>query len=919
MKNYFLLLLLALFVNHDNVFAGDYWTKTDPSSLKEMYHDVQAKKAAYHTLHTEFFQRFLKEAPDYEYDRNQYSNIVVELPLPYGGFQSFRIFNSPVMEEGLAEKFPEINTYIAISNDGFSYGRVDFTLQGFHAMIFTEDGTFYIDPVSRQSAQHYISYYRKDFQSDKIVHPCLVHDDEDGRDHNPEAFVYDEMLDFTSQGRPKIEIGSELRTYRLAVAATGEYTIFHGGTVASALSAIVTTVNRVNGVYERDLSVRLILIANNDLIIYTNPNTDPYTNGNPSLMIGENQTNITNVIGAANYDIGHVFGTNSGGLAGLGVVCNNTSKARGVTGSASPVGDPFDIDYVAHEIGHQFGASHSFNSTAGGCSGNRSSNNAFEPGSGSTIMAYAGLCNPENLQNQSHDYFHAISFINMFNYIVNGNGNNCPVRTNTGNSIPEITMITPSSTYTIPISTPFEMRAMATDADGDVLTYCWEQYDRQNTATPINSPSGNQPIFRSFPPTTNPNRVFPRWSDILNNTQTMGELLPNYSRDMSFRLYVRDNKPGAGGVFVTNFNDNDPPSVVRVTVTANAGPFVVTNPNTAAVSWSPGSVVTVSWNVAGTTGNGVNCSAVDILLSVDGGENFNIVLAESVPNNGSASITVPSQNTNQARVMVRCANNIFFDVSDANFSIIFDCNSVNSTITIHSVSNDTLICVGDNLQLSVDASTPDLDLTYQWLRNGVEIPGATNAVYNITNAQMANSGVYACRVSTICSQATTSGISVQVSTRPPAPQLFNNNGQLVSDYTATNIWYLNGQVIPGVSSFTFTPELPGVYTVSAVMNGCPSAPSNAIEISDVNSIDAINPENNVLIFPNPSNGVFTVVVENHSGKFELELLDILGKSVYRTEFSGNSHIINAADFSKGTYFVRIQSQQGNVVKKILIN
>jgi hypothetical protein len=915
MKKYYITLLLALFFL--NVFSTNFWNTVSKDRLSGLPQQIAATKASYLRLNAQELDAYLRQAPLFNFNHNEASNVVVELPLPGGGFESFKIFNAPIMDDALATQYPDINTYMAISSDGASYGRIDYTYKGFHAMIFTLEGTFFIDPYTDMSSEFYISYFRKYFVSNKEVHPCLFEDEH--HHEEPDSHLHDHhILDFDIASRPKIGNGTQLRTYRLAVAATGEYTIFHGGTVAAALSAIVSTINRVNGVYERDMSIRMILVGNNDAIIYTNPATDPYTNGDAGAMINQNQTNLNNVIGSANYDIGHVFGTNSGGLAQLGSVCSNNNKARGVTGGPAPVGDPFDIDYVAHEIGHQFGAGHTFNTPTGSCGQNRSNQNAYEPGSGSTIMAYAGLCGAENIQNQSNDYFHVESYRQIYNFAISGNGNNCANRTNTGNNIPQITSITPTNTYTIPKSTPFELKATATDPDGDVLTYCWEQFDRQNSATAITNPTGNQPLFRSFSPVEHGVRVFPKWSDILNNTSTIGERLPDYGRDMTFRLLVRDNRPGAGAALATNFDQTLPPSLVKVTVSNNAGPFLVTNPNTANVSWSPGQTETITWNVAGTTANGVNCNAVDIYLSIDGGQNFNILLAEGVPNNGSTVITVPAQNTAQARVMVRCANNIFFDVSDANFTIEFNCSSVDPQISINSVSNDTTICVGDNLVLSVNATSPDLTLSYQWIKNGVDIQGQISSTFTINNAQTSASGVYSCRVSNICNQINTSNIGVQVSSRPATPLLLDNGGQLVSDWTGTNQWYLNGQVIEGATNFIYDPVVSGVYTVSSVMNNCPSLPSNAIEII-IASLKQVDAFGGVSVYPNPSNGNFTIEMKEFVKDVQLEIFNLIGKVVYSSSMNSSVKEVNVSNLPKGAYFIKLHSEELSTMKKIVIN
>ncbi len=331
--------------------------------------------------------------------------------------------------------------------------------------------------------------------------------------------------------------GGTLRTYRAAIAATGEYTTFHGGTVAGGLAGIVTTLNRVNGVYERDLSVRMILIANNNLIVYTNGATDPYTNGNGSTMLGQNQSNLDSVIGTANYDIGHVVSTGGGGVATLNSPCNATTKARGVTGSGSPIGDPFDIDYVAHEMGHQFGGNHTFNGGTGSCAGgNRSAANAFEPGSGSTIQAYAGICGSEDLQNNSDDYFHVRSLEEMVAFT---NGTSCDLEPPNGNTAPAAT---PAAACTIPANTPFSLTGSATDVNGDGLTYTWEEYDL-GAAGPPNTDNGARPIFRSYLPGTSPTRYFPSLPFILNNANVPPTSFHRYER--GWELYARAAKPAS--------------------------------------------------------------------------------------------------------------------------------------------------------------------------------------------------------------------------------------------------------------------------------------------------------------------------------------------------------------------------------------
>ena len=592
----------------------------------------------------------LNSAPSEKIIQVKESGKIISLPLPNGEYINFKFVESLVMEDELANKYPDIRTYLGQGIDQTTASaRFDITPAGFHAIIFTLDGTVYIDPYSSSDNRYYISYYKKDFITSRetINLSCTV--------LGLESEIAQQLKEQVENG-PDVFTGEELRTYRLACAATGEYTIFHGGKVTSGLAAIVTAVNRVSGVYEREVAVRLVLIANNDLIIYTNPATDPYTNSNGFTMLTENQTNLDAVIGSANYDVGHVFSTGSGGVAFLTVICQNGFKAKGVTGLLNPIGDPFYIDYIAHEMGHQFGGNHSFNGNAGSCGGgNRNASTAYEPGSGSTIMAYAGICGSQNLQSNSDDYFHNINFVEIVNHTT-GSGNSCAQITATGNTPPTVNAGTGG--FTIPINTPFILTGSATDPDGDTLTYNWEEFDLGPAGHP-NNPSGNAPIFRTFPVTLEPWRTFPKFSDLWNNTQTIGEILPSYSRSLKFRLTVRDNRAGGGGV------DYDE---ILFDVTDAAGPFLVTAPN-ASVTWQGNSVQTVTWDVANTSAAPVNATEVNILLSVDGGITYPITLTANTPNDGAEQVLIPNDPTTQARIKVEAAGNIFFDISNEDFTI----------------------------------------------------------------------------------------------------------------------------------------------------------------------------------------------------------------------------------------------------------
>ena len=612
---------------------------------KNMERQIVPKKYKTFHLNLSELQELLDTAPlRYSAEAETQEPVIFYLPMPTGDMERFQIFDAPIMEPGIAAKYPMIHSYAGVGiDDPTASLRFDVTQFGFHGMVISaRHSSVFIDPFSKSDNEHYISYYKSDFEKENSNFECHVAGNDDNLDDG--TGVMDSNASSLLQG------DCMLRTYRLALTCTGEYATFHGGDTASVVAAFNTSMTRVNGVYEREVNVNMVIVDNNDTLIFLNSSTDPYQNNSPGQMISECHSQCTALIGSANFDIGHVFSTGGGGLAGLGVVCSNGNKGRGVTGTNNPVGDPFDIDYVSHEMGHQFGANHTQNNNC-----NRNGATAMEPGSASTIMGYAGICNP-NVQNNSDDYFHAISLQEISNYINNGNGDNCPVTTDTGNTPPTVNDV---ANYTLPISTPFKLTAVGTDLDGDVMTYCWEQMDNEVATMPPVSTNTGGPAFRTYDPTEDAFRYFPKLNDIVNGIDDQWEELPSVSRDMNFRVTVRDNHMGGG---CTTEDDVD------LTFSNTAGPFLVENPNTA-LSWLAGTTETVTWDVAGTDAAPVSCANVDIILSIDGGFTYPITLATGVPNNGSFDVVVPDNTTTTARVMVVCSDNIFFDISDENFTI----------------------------------------------------------------------------------------------------------------------------------------------------------------------------------------------------------------------------------------------------------
>ncbi|MBL7710024.1 MAG: T9SS type A sorting domain-containing protein [Chitinophagaceae bacterium] len=668
MRKFTLTVFTLLFISfslfaQNNFFSDAGANRTIPSVGQRVIIPSQFRNAS---LDIQSMRSFLFSAPSEQAARaNRNQMPVMELPMPDGRTAKFRVWESSIQEPALQARFSEIRTFAGQGiDDPYASIRFDIGPNGFHAQVLTAKGSYYIDPFARGDVNNYISYFRADLnRSDDFL--CEVPAD---------------PMAMRPENTNAVCLGTDLRTYRLAVACTGEYAqapgVAAGSDPVRLHNAIVTTVNRVVGVYEQEVAVRMVLVANNNLIEFLNAGTDPF-NGNNSAgtLINESQVVIDANIGPANYDIGHTFSTGGGGLAQLRSVCT-ANKARGITGSPSPTGDAYDIDYVAHEMGHQFGGNHTFNSTTSSCGGgNRNASTAYEVGSGTTIQAYAGICASDNIQPNSDPFFHPVSFDEISDFVVSGSGASCAVITPTGNTLPVIAALL-NNNLTIPVSTPFTLSGSATDANGDALTYCWEEWDLGPASTwNGGAASTTSPLFKSRVPKTTGDRTFPDIAVILagfpaNPAATMGglkgETLPTVARAMKFRLTVRDNRAGGGGV-VSSGSGCQSSAIFQVNV-AGTTPFAVTAPN-GGESWAGGTSQTITWNVAGTDQAPFNVANVRILLSTDGGLTYPTVLAASTPNDGSESLNIPGPATTTARVKVEAIGNIFFDISNANFTI----------------------------------------------------------------------------------------------------------------------------------------------------------------------------------------------------------------------------------------------------------
>lgn len=584
----------------------------------------------------------------------------LDLPTPAGEFLSVRLEDSPIMHPALAARYPQLKSYRAYSDYGS--GRIAVSPFGVMAVIMGPEGEYFINRAAEGQSIEHLIYYTKDLDTSLGGDALALPSSSCGWDADQ---AEDEAL---LQWQDRVEAGAGrsmesvlgLKVYDFALVCTGEFAIIKGGTLVGVLNAYNEAMTALNGVLEREVAIRLMLLANIEALIYLNPNTDPFNNANNG---GELLSQVAPAIALAGiteseYDLGHLFTAGCTDVGGVvsGRACTS-GKARGVTCNSSSNIAAIARGVMAHEIAHQFAVGHSW-SNCPGSDGQLASGSAFEPGSGTTIMSYAGACGNQNIGGRNA-YYHVGSldqFINYSRVTVAG----CGTTLEPINNEPAITLLYEDG-FHIPISTPFALHGIATDADGDELLFNWEQFDLGPTSS-IGNPFGNAPIFRSFAPSTDGNtRFFPRMDLIVNNNNSNAEVLPTYSRALTFRLTARDQNQNAGAAVW---------ETVAFRAAAEAGPFLVTSPNENTTPWVGGEYKAVSWDVANTNLPPVNCQSVHILLSEDGGYTYPITLAENAPNNGQTFVTVPPNlDGENFRIKVEAADNIFFDISNQDFAI----------------------------------------------------------------------------------------------------------------------------------------------------------------------------------------------------------------------------------------------------------
>jgi len=816
----------------------------------------------------------------------------ITLPSSKGDMVKYNVIEASSFTPELQERFPEIRSYVGNGIDNASeYLR--FSVSPYRGLDLTvlnaNGGTEIIVPVSK----NLVAVYNRSDRTTKPDFECSTADKIEGKSNVSEV---DEYLYKNADDGVR-------RTFLTAISVTGEYSAYHGGTVPAALSAMNASLTRINSVYEQEFNVRMTLV-NNTNIIYTNAGTDPYStsagfNGELSgVLDGEYP-------GGVGYDVGHLFAVeaDNGNAGCIGCICvigGGNHKGSAFTSATIPTGERFDIDYVAHEYGHQFGGEHTFNHTP-----NHSNVSMMEPGSGTTIMGYAGITGATDVQQVSDPYFHAVSIDQITTHV---KSRTCDTETATGNTTPTVSA---GANLTLPIGTAFKLIGSGNDVDGDAITFCWEQYDEENGANAYpseTSTNSDRPLYRSYNPTTSTERIFPLLSDLVANgvNGNTWEKVPTVARTADFRLTVRDNRAGGGS------NDHDD---MIVTWDASFGPLEVTTQNNATLSYNLGETITVNWN-RNNTQNLTGSSNVNILLSTDEGVTFSTLVA-NIANSGTANVTLPGTAHQKCRLMIEPTGNQYFAINTENFAIGYDvttgtvCNTYNFNMNTTLGSNATAFELFGNQNIADSGTITDVNVQYDMtgLNAGMHLAiisaGGTRA-YLYPNSCGTGSNMQVvwdedAAGAVVCGNATTTGSAVPATVGPPAEPLSGLNGEEMNgDWT-----FMAANIAADVKVFN----------------------SVALEICKTDTVFTLNVEEqngdfaDFAVFPNPSNGAFTVNLSSVED-VKMALYDLRGRNVYSEVHSNNSTSfskeVNFTGMASGVYLLNVESGSKKATKKIVI-
>ncbi len=826
--------------------------------------------------------------------------LAISLPTTNGSEQ-FVIWETSNFAPALRAQYPDIKSYVGKGvTDPSAYLRfsVDPVL-GVQTMILRADrGAEFIEPYTRDFST-YVLFDSATRLSNRLPFNCSTEDAE----MNQTAI---DVVGQTSRSDNQV-----FRTYRLALSCTGEYATFFGGTVAGALAGMNATMTRVNGVLDIDLAVKLEIIANDNLVIYTNSGSDPYSAagaGSAGAWNTELQNTLTTVLGNGAYDIGHLFGASGGGgNAGcIGCICtddtaatNDKNKGSGFTSPADniPQGDNFDIDYVIHEMGHQMGANHTFSNAVEGSGVN------IEPGSGVTIMGYAGVVDPPYLNVQAHSIpIYAYRSILQIQSNLASTGHNCSTNVTLTNHPPTVSA---GVDWTIPKGTAFILKGTGSDQDGDTLNYVWEENDNATAAVTGDDSEASPtktvgPNWRTFIPTGSPDRIMPQLSAVLNgNLRGTWESVNDVARTLNFSFTARDSHPNGGQ---TKKDAN------VITVSGTVGPFEVTSQATSGISWTQGSTQNITWNVNNTTSL-VGSANVNIKLSTDGGLTFPIMLAANTPNDGNETITVPDVAGPACRIWIEATGNIYFAVNARPFSIGYSCNqafdSPNTPIADGVGANQSGATLISNLNVP-QAGT---------ITTGMKVFFQTNHTYigDLVVKLKHPDGTLRTLWNRTCNAATYSGIDVTFQDGNPAVTTSCNSP-------------VTGTYAPVQALSTFT--------------GHPTNGTWQIQIQDYYNGDIGNlmswgldfgcvlgnpqfDQSDFTLYPNPNKGNFAIQYSSPvANDVTITVHDMRGRKVFENKYTSTGLFYQNVQLNNaeaGIYLVTVQDGSRKMVKKVVVN
>lgn len=880
MKKMYTLILIALiiFSAHTNAqHQNAFWEPIELSSTKinnGHEEELPLKFQGFQLRDREKFENLLDLAPARFSTENQQTIIEIEIPFPDGSHEKFRIYNTPVIGAQLAAAYPRLKTFTGINGrDPNVVAKITSTPHGFFAMVLgSASGTFFLHPFNVKTNQYY-SFYKKDAVNLNIPYTCETED-----------FDFAEKIPTTKN---IANTDCQFRQYRLALACTGEYAQLaddgddtNGDVVADVLADMVIITNIINGIFEREVGVTMVIIDRNEEIIFTDPDTDLYQN-NMSTLPAENRTAMQVFIGNDAFDIGHVITDRGGGRAFVRGPCQG-AKAAGASGRSRRPIDLFALNIVGHEMGHQFGGRHTHSNDC-----NRNETASYEPGSGSTILSYAGICRPF-VESVPDDYFHAISIQQMREFITTG-GSECPVFLDTENAAPTVDA---GSDYIIPASTPFILEGSASDADGDSISYSWEQWDREFAVQPPSPLSTQGPSIRSFPATPDSFRYVPRLEVLRDGVANVWEVLSSVSRDLNFRLTVRANN----GIYGCTSEDD-----MKVSVDESSGPFVINTPDSTRI-WGVGELETITWDVSNSDQAPVNCANVDIYYSTDKGQTYPFLFAENVPNTGIYEFIVPEINNVSIRFMIRCAGNIFFTLSNTD---IYTGDRANCEAAI--MSTDVPLTITSQGTPTVE-STIDIDVDRKVRTvNVVNLSGEHAFISDLEFKLISPSGTTLDLISQKC--GTGSRFFLTLSDAGASLDCPINDGQIImpennlsgfADESALGTWTL--QVVDAFDDDGGVLEAWGLE-ICYKEEGLVSTKNQQLESASL------------LLTPNPAQdqlmiaATFTEVFEG-----QLQIINLMGQVIHQIPVNATDRFqqkVSLMDLSDGVYFTKLTNIKGD--------